>query len=173
MDAHEIEKALADNAWAIRWTVRRFASLHSRIPELRDLDEALQIGNIAAWRACLTWSSDGGAKLSSHIVNAVRWSMHQTIQHWKHRKRAGTTCTLEDGTDPGREHRWPDLDRGAFWRKIRNRIGKRDTRILYWRFVEHRRLSDIGASCGFRRQWIEQIIKRRLSDLQCVFRNEV
>jgi len=151
--------------------VYKYAHQWFRYPSVKaeyDLEDLAQIARIYVLLAIEEYQPDAGMKLSTYIIQRIRWGLNTTLRSVMPRaKRESVTFSI-DNLNEEQGDRWhPCVEDGedCFDDMIAS-LSPATQHIFRLRFAEDMTLAEIGKNVGKSNEWVRQFINKTLENME-------
>ena len=151
--------------------VYKYAHQWMRYPSVAaeyDLEDLAQIGRIYILHALEDYNSDAGMKLSTYVIQRIRWGLNTSLRSIMPRAKRETKHFSIDAMNEEQGDRWhPSTKEGSeTFEDIISNLNSEDRNILQLRFVSGLTLQEIGAIEGMSYEWARLAILKALEKVE-------
>ena len=151
--------------------VYKYAHQWMRYPSVSsqyDLEDLAQFGRIYILKALEEYDPSAGMKLSSYIIQRIRWGLNTELRSIMPKaKREATHFSIDAMTEEQGDRWHPAIedDSDTFGDAI-STLTPFEQRILTLRFVKGSTLKEIAKEEGISHEWARLVIAQALSELE-------
>tara|TARA_R100001244_G_scaffold8018_1_gene10368 strand:+ start:114 stop:623 length:510 start_codon:yes stop_codon:yes gene_type:complete len=151
--------------------VYKYAHQWMRYPSVAaeyELEDLAQIGRIYVLKALEDYNEDAGMKLSTYIIQRIRWGLNTSLRSIMPKAKRETKHFSIDAMNEEQGDRWhpsTEDDSDSFVDLISN-LQPHEQRILNMRFVSRLTLQEIGEHEGMSYEWARLVILKALQKVE-------
>ncbi len=151
--------------------VYKYAHQWMRYPsvaQLYDLEDLVQFGRIYILKALEDYNPSAGMKLSSYIIQRIRWGLNTELRSIMPKAKRETLHFSIDAMNEEQEDRWHpavEYDSDTFGDAI-STLTPSEQRVLTLRFVQGSTLKEIAKEEGISHEWARLVINKALGKLK-------
>tara|TARA_R100001143_G_C3284573_1_gene98312 strand:- start:28 stop:567 length:540 start_codon:yes stop_codon:yes gene_type:complete len=152
--------------------VYKYAHQWMRYPSVSqefELEDLAQIGRMYVVRAVDEFDPDAGMKLSTYIIQRIRWGLNTALRSIMPRQKRYGRCYSIDAMTEDHGDRWHPFycedDSESFVDMIKP-LNPIYQRVLTLRFIEDFTLEEIGIEEGKSHEWARITIQRAITQLK-------
>ncbi len=152
----------ADYKYAHQWM--RYPSVAAEY----ELEDLAQIGRIYVLKALEDYNEDAGMKLSSYIIQRIRWGLNTSLRSIMPKAKREVSHFSIDAMNEEQSDRWHPFTEGDSdsFEDLISPLTPSEQRILTLRFVQGSTLKEIAKEEGISHEWARLVIDKAVGKLK-------